>query len=144
MTHTLYKLLEDRNSSYNHLVKHARELASLNLQLQKHLPDSLGKHCQLANYRSNTLVIQSESAAWASKLRYLLPQLRRELSQYTAFSGLKDIHIRVVATATEPREKPSPPRLSKQSAQLLEQAAASISDPGLGKALAQLARYKHR
>ncbi|MCK5639280.1 MAG: DUF721 domain-containing protein [Gammaproteobacteria bacterium] len=142
MPHTIYKLLEDRNSSYSMLVRHATELASLNLQLQKHLPASLGKHCQLANYRSNTLVIQSESAAWASKLRYLLPQLRRELKQYTSFSGLKDIHIKVASTATAPAEKPSPPRLSKQSAQLLEQAAASMSDPELGKALAQLARHK--
>lgn len=144
MTNTLYKLLEDRNSGYSNLVKHARELNSLNLQLQRHLPASLGKHCQLANYRSNTMIIQSESAAWASKLRYLLPQLRRELSQYPVFSGLKDIHIRVAATVTESREKPSPPRLSNQSALLLEQAAASISDPDLGKALAQLARHTHR
>ena len=98
MYHTLYNLLEDRNTSYSQLVEHARELALLTVVLHKHLPDSFAKHCQLANYRSNTLVIQSESAAWAAKLRYLTPQLRQELSQHPTFSGLTEIRVRVATS----------------------------------------------
>lgn len=59
------------------------------------LPDELAPHCHTVNIISNTIVIETDSAVWATRLRYLAPELIKILQQNSPFAHLTEIQCRV-------------------------------------------------
>jgi hypothetical protein len=86
------------------LIARATLLAQYDERLRAHLPEPLDRHCVLANLRGNTAVLAADSAAWASRLRYLAPALLPRLVDL----GLAVTRIDVVVMP--PRTPPAPPR----------------------------------
>lgn len=68
--------------------------------LTKTLPETLASHCQLANYRQGRLIIAVSNQAIATRLRFILPDLRQQLRKHQAFAGLVGIDFYIT--------KPSP------------------------------------
>ncbi|WP_172600453.1 DUF721 domain-containing protein [Sulfurivermis fontis] len=65
------------------LLEHVQLLQSLTSRLRHCLPHEAANHVQVANLNSERLVIQVDSTAWATRLRYLGPQLLRCLRKNT-------------------------------------------------------------
>ena len=126
---------------YAYLVGRARTLMELGVLLQKLLPAPLNEHCRVLAIKDETLIIASHSPVWAARLRFHAPLLVKQLSDH------QTVKLRTVLVRVRPPEKTSPTtprrqaalRPGKTGAAALQQAAQSISDPGLKTALLRLA-----
>ena len=138
-------------SMQNWLQPHGEHLAALLGQLQRlrrltallraALPEPLAGHCLAANLDGDTLVVGCDSAAWAAKLRYQVPDVLAQLRNHPDVPALSQIRIRV-----QPRREAQHgtvtrrARLSAHNGQLLCAMAEETADPALKAALLRLSR----
>lgn len=137
---TAETLLRRSGGALERLMTQADQLAESNRVFQAYLPPHLRDHTILLRMDEETWSVQTESASWATRLRYALHDIRLTLGQQVGFP-LPKPHIRVVPVA-----RPIPPQrprltLSRQNAQLLEAAARTASDARLSAALRRLAEH---
>ena len=81
-------------NSLKHLVSKAKQITAADEALQAFLPGDLAAHCHVMNITENALVIKVDSAAWATQLRYLTPDLLIAL-QRAKMGTLTTIRYRV-------------------------------------------------
>ena len=124
------------------LIQRARYLESVDKALQQLLGSSLAGHCRVANINHDTLVLQTTSAAWGTRLRYLAPTLLQQLSRQLGWDRVKHAKVQVRPEAFPEREQPVRRRaqLSRESAALLRDVAENTGDPALKAALLRLSR----
>lgn len=125
---------------YSYLINRAKTLQELEALLRELLPAPLNEHCRVLAIRDETLVLATSSPVWAARLRFHAPLLVKQLSAH------QTVTLRTVCVRVRPPEKASPPprrrtalRPGKAGAVALQQAAQTISDPGLKTALLRLA-----
>lgn len=136
---SIRSMLAGQGGSVERLLDRAHRLAELEKRVRAHLPLSLAPHCRIANLRAGILVIQTDSATWHTKLRFLLPGLTRRLREEPGLAELRGIELRV-APSSEPRQRAGRrQRLSEASAELLRSSAEATADPDLRRALQRLA-----
>jgi hypothetical protein len=122
------------------LIVQTENLAKLNQIFLAFLPPHLHEHATLARLDSESWVVQTDSPAWATRLRYILPSLRQPLSEQLGIP-IPSPRIRIAPPAV-PLPSPSPPRhmtISDKTVNILESTARNFSDPQLGAALQRLA-----
>jgi hypothetical protein len=61
------------------LHQRALQLDELNCKVKANLPASLNNYCQVVAFSQGCLVLSATNAAWATELRYCLPELRDKL-----------------------------------------------------------------
>jgi len=123
------------------LMLRASRLRALTHAVQSHLGTPLSAHCQVANIRDDVLVLQTDSAAWASRLRFLGPGLLAHLARAHGLGRLRTTKVLVrptesTARATGHRQT----RISSDSAALLRNVAQSTEHAALRQALLRLSR----
>jgi hypothetical protein len=69
------QLMINNSEILSNLSAHNNTLQKLNNIFQEYLPTPLNQHCQVANFREKTLVIHTESSLWATRLRYITPNI---------------------------------------------------------------------
>lgn len=124
------------------LTTRARQLERLDGEVRRLLPE-LGGHCRVANVRRGTLVLQADSPAWASRLRYQTRSLLGQL-QHRGYANLNAVQVRIAPATAERRPPPRRARLSNASGELLRQTAEDLDNPALRAALRRLARRAGR
>jgi hypothetical protein len=127
-------------------------LTQLNRQLAQHqrlteqlrdlLPPPLNEQLLAAVLNGGRLTLLVPSPVWASRLRYLAPQLQRQLRQQGLL--VEQLHPRIVPQQLEPRKRRQrkPPVLSQQNAKLLSQTAKTMEASPLREALLRLSRHQ--
>ncbi|MCU7904643.1 MAG: DUF721 domain-containing protein [Candidatus Thiodiazotropha sp. (ex Epidulcina cf. delphinae)] len=111
-------------------------------RVRQYLPPPLDSQLKAAVLQEQTLSLFVTSPVWASRLRYLIPQLQRQLRE----NGLSVDRLRtriLPGGAAEPA-KPKLKRrlkLSRKSGDLLRQTAASIDDRQLRDAMLRLSSH---
>lgn len=139
----LSKLLRPKDRHLSALVERGRLLVRLTESVRACLPLPCAEHCRVANCHDGQLVLAADSPAWSARLRFHAPELTRQLKRQHGL-GIRRVRV-VVSPAIETLiPKRSARRdLSHKSAELLQQTAAGIEDPGLRAALLRLARRGH-
>ena len=126
------------------IVSHANTLSGLQRWLESQLPDPMQEQCQVVNFRDDTLILAASSPVWATRLRYLLPQLNALISQKTSGKLLK-IKIKVRPSSELPGIASRPEAtISAATGQLLDQMATAIDHPGLSAALTRIAAHSRK
>lgn len=121
------------------VLEHSRLLSRLNHWLESHLPEPLNRHSQAVNVRDQTLILGASSPVWASRLRYLAPQLMPRLNRDISLN-LLNMKVKVRPSVEQPVTTCRPrAALSAQTAQLLLQVARDIDHPGLQTAMTRIA-----
>lgn len=110
------------------------------------LPVSERPHCVQASRQGEILSLTLDSAAWATRLRYRLPDLLSALGP----SGVSDIRVRIQPPGQGPSGRIAPgwapgrgargARLSAAVVDHLLTAADQMADPGIAESLRRLAR----
>lgn len=54
------------------------------------------KHCKIANFEDGRLTLAVLNAGWATRIRYVLPEIQKELMRHEVFSFLKEIKCKVI------------------------------------------------
>ena len=130
-----------RDGRLQSLLRRAEAVESLNALVRGHLAAPLDQHCRVANLKNGVLTLQTESPAWAARLRYTVPQLLAALRADPRLeSAFTTIRVSVVPQQVR-RDRPGRrASLSSRSADSLRAAAEGMSDPRLAAALRRLAR----
>lgn len=74
-THKSVTEILSNSSQLRGIIAKAKQLEILNDTLVSLLPDNLKRQCYITNLEKNQLVIATESAVWATTLRYEIPNL---------------------------------------------------------------------
>ena len=135
---SLKQLLD--NDTVAALVAHVQRLQAINVLLPTCLPGELAAHVRTAGWREDRLVLQADSAAWVTRLRFLAPQLLRCLQQHPPLATVQHLELRVAPQKKTALPPPQYARLSATSAHIIDAGADTISDPALRAALKRLAR----
>jgi len=135
-------MADQETSPLDNLIRRSKQLRGLSSLVSELLGPDLAAHCQLANIEGNTLILLVASTAWATRVRYQIPQLLQNFTRCEQLSHLTDIKVRISAQATAPVEEPPKRRasMSKEAAFCLRHCAESISDNRLSTALQHLAK----
>jgi len=141
------------NDQLNKLYHHAKDICALNEKLHKHLASSLSSHCNVANYSDETLTVNADTSAWASKLRYCIPDILKFAKLECGLTNLKTVRVKVSPihhkvnqsktgqskfSDTNPARKV---RLSKKSADFIKNIAKTINDPELRKSILKISTH---
>lgn len=123
-----------------YLVAQSDRLARINRAFLAYLPPHLHDHAALVALSDDAWIIQTDSPAWATRLRYVLPSLRNQLAEFLG-ADVPPLNIRIKPAAA----KSAPPQrrvtLTHENAALIEGAAQAVEDDRLGAALLRLARH---
>ncbi len=126
------------------VLNHAHKLSRLQRWLENQLPDSIHKQCQIINFRDNTLFLAANSPVWATRLRFLAPQLNNPFGQKDSTNPLK-IKIKVLPLTYPPKPKShTRMKISGTTGQLLEQIASAIDHPDLSASLVRIAAHSRK
>lgn len=111
--------------------------------LRRALPADLAAHLVGAQQRDAELLIVADGPAWATRLRFLEPELKAALDARTR-RVVRRVVVRVGPPPAPPRPAAPPPSrpLSPAARAALEAGAAQVSDPRLAAALRRLARRR--
>jgi hypothetical protein len=122
------------------LTDQANRLRQLDVELRAAIPSPLDAHAHLATMHDGCVVLQADSPAWATQLRYKTPEILANLQRNPAFASIRSIRIRNALTAVEPSPPPPLPRaLGPAAADALRAQAESSADPALREVLLRLA-----
>lgn len=132
----LHKLLAAPDGALAQLLADGRRQQQLLDQVRQRLPGELADAVASAGIADGALHLGVTSGAWASRLRFLAPQLRRQLGQ-----PLNEVCVHVLACATPPPAAAAPTvqPLSSASRAHLQAVADATADPRLAGALRALA-----
>lgn len=129
---------DDPQSILHYIQKKVLHLNQLNAVWKKNWPD-LAQHSRIANFREGCLVIEVDNAAWATRLRYLIPDLSQKLLNPMQLDTLKNIewYIQPRSSVISPPKR-SAPIVSEPNAHLLKNTALTIKVKQLQDALMRL------
>jgi len=131
-----------RSTQLRRLTQFSSQLTELSALTQSCLPTPLQGHCQAINIRGKTLILQTESPAWASQLRFYTPAMLSTLTHHRC-NYIKEIHIRIKpVSALKPPYARHKMNISSQSATLITALAENTSYSGLKQSLLRLASRK--
>ena len=114
----------------NRLATRSQQLSQFNRVFLSKLPSLLGNYCQVRDYQNGILLVEAQSQAVATQLRFTKPQLLGRLRQGQPFQRLTDIEVKVVkpSSATRPRRKLVPNTdVSASNRQMLRDTADHIA-----------------
>jgi hypothetical protein len=118
------------------------QLTKLNQIWQAEISADLAEHTRVANFRDSYLIVECDSAAWATRLRYTLPDITQKLLKHPDLRDLTHIEWNIQPLFHAPHSQLStvPLALSSTSAQLLKNAADHIKVKPLQEALLRISR----
>lgn len=96
---TLLSLQDRPRSTIARLLNQASARDAWTAQLRAFLPRELSSSCQVANVRDHLMAVHIHNAAWATRFRFLIPELLPQLNQLADFAAVREIRIRVAPVA---------------------------------------------
>jgi hypothetical protein len=142
------KVLQQSSASLDRLLQHSRYLEYLSRRVLTYLPAEFAEKISVLGFSNKNkqkkddqyaLIIAAISPAWASKLRFYTPTLKRSLCAEPQFSQLKKIVIRVTSSTTAVKKDQKNPVYSQNSAAIIQDSAEHIENDDLKEALMRLA-----
>lgn len=113
------------NKQLSTICQHSMQLEELSLKISAFLPSHFISKCQVGSFNKGCLVLTTTNAAFASEIRYLLPELRDKLRKEAGLYQLSSIKITIIAPSSQienPAQKNLLPCLKKPRQPLLVKA----------------------
>lgn len=135
------KLFKDKSLSINELCQKASLIQKVEQKLKKCLDPSLHDYFELANIKTDSVVILVNSPTWATRLRYNIPAILDALNNQLNFTTIKTVRIKVKTLIPEPSAKTENKIcLSESSAQILRNVADNFNDSELRECFIKLSK----
>lgn len=137
----LRQILSPGCDQVRNLVAEIHRMQDLTRRVRGLLPADTGQHLSLVTLAKNGMILWTDSAAWATRLRYSAPTLAASLHNHLQMKNPLALTIRVLPTemlaAVAPR---AAPRLSAAAGEHISASAQHTTDPQLRAAWQRLAR----
>ncbi len=128
------------NDILANLYKHSLTILKIQESVRLALGPPLAQHLYVANISPDSIIIFTDSQAWATKLRFQTQEIINTAKKITGFNDLESVRIKVsplLTTTTRPGNSIS---ISPSTTQLLRTVAENINDTALQTALLKLSR----
>lgn len=136
---TLRPILTPGCDQVRNLVAEARRLQDLTHRIRQLLPDEEAPHLRAANPSSNGIILWTDSAVWATRLRYSAPHLATAIRDALQLNKPVTLQVRVLPEQGTRETKASPlPPLSEEARDVLAACAEHTTDPQLSAAWQRL------
>jgi len=129
--------LLDSSSDLSSILTHIETLRQLQKHLCSRLDPPLNQHITIANFHRQTLIVHTDSSAWAAKLRFKIPDILDIVRNNHQLTDIQTVRIKVMPVEQTTDMAP-PAKISRQAAGILRQVADNISDPALRSSLHNL------
>ena len=135
-------LLKADTSTIGRLIQHIEFLKSLEHKLLSFLDPPLTKHCTIANYANDTLILHTDTPVWASRIRYITPQILPFMQNECGLAALKTIRIKAIPARFPNTNSPDNSwKLEEHTANFIKQAAAATTDEPLRQSLQKISTH---
>lgn len=124
------------------LCARAAVISNLQRKLCADLGPPLSDHLRVANFNNETLILYTDSPAWAARLRFKIPDILKCAQAISGSNKLRTIRIKVDIPPSDSNETKKRISLSTQTAELIRQTAATITDDSLRSILQRLSCHK--
>lgn len=138
-------------SNLSRLLRHADDREAWTSQFRALLPQDMTRdirlQCQVANLRDTVLTVHIANSAWATRLRFMVPDLLPKLRSLAAFARVQEIRIRTVPAEASPAARDSTERSTRKvdrrppDSSVLTELASRTDYEGLADAILRLARH---
>jgi len=135
------KILQTPSANIERLLQHGRFLDYITQRIKTYFPADISDNITVVKFDKKTLVIAVVSSAWASKLRFFIPELKRSLIVESRFAHLATIRIKVLAKRTAKSALTHTPVCSDFAAKTLHENAQFIHNDELKTSLLNLSRH---
>ena len=119
------------------LCHHIEKINELQILLYEYLDYPLHEHVVVADYQQKTLILHTDSAAWAAKLRYKTPDILKVFK--SDLPELRTIRIKVAPSIPQNRSSRQAEQISPDTAHAIRQVADKIGDKALRSTLYSIA-----
>ena len=126
------------SDTLSNLCNHIEKLSKLQIKLCSQLDSPLNQHVTVADYQQKTLVLHTDSPAWAAKLRFKTPDILVVLKN--DLTDIQTIRIKVIPTNPATTKPPPSTKISPDTANLIRQVADNIPDTALRSVLFNIAK----
>ena len=144
-TQTVRQLIHSSHS-LSRLFNEASSRSQLTERIRLCLPAELHPHCLAASVQGTTLVLYTDTPAWATSLRYQYRHLQTQLKHEHDLCQIEQIRVRVQPGPTQqpsPALNSEPPDRSSPTAMLDSLADAAV-DERIRTALKRLSRRRRQ
>jgi len=124
------------------LYKRSLELIKLQESIRLELGSPLSEHLYLANFCKDTIVIFTDSPAWAAKLRFKTNRIIEIARNQPKLQQLQTVRIRTSPMLLAETRKGDSVSISPAATRLLEEVAQNMDDPELRHSLLRLSQNK--
>lgn len=142
---TVFKLISHQDERFKHLLLQAKALTEIKIIINQVIDYQIAEHTEVAKIHNGQLTLICDSSVWATRLRYMEPQIVTKLKQYSSLKSIHKIEIKVRPLSAHRLSPTNKPRrqvnLSANAARQIVNDAEAISDPILQNALKKLARH---
>lgn len=136
----IQELLKHRSVQLSELFIRAAELARMGQTLRCELPSPLRDHIMVAGFDQKTLVLQTDSPAWAARLRFETPRLLELARLKCNLPSIQTVRIQVAPPMQIRKPRSRDVHLSRRAADVLRNSASSTDDVALRESLLRLSR----
>lgn len=129
------------NKQLADLCQRSVQLEELSDKVTQLLPSELASQCHVGSFNKGCLVLTTASAAWASQLRYAIPELRDRLRKEAGMYQLSSIKVSVAESTHDYRKpvQPKPHELSEKAKATIISESQNCTYQPLQRALIHLA-----
>lgn len=123
------------------LCKRSVQLEELTNKIKLLLPEVLANECHVGSFNKGCLLLTTTNAAWASQLRYAIPELRDKLRKEAGMYQLSSIKIAVIEPTVQYEKSALPQKheLSEKAKAIIISESQHCTYEPLQKALLHLA-----
>jgi len=136
----LSSLLDADQGALGGIARHARRLERVRRAILAALPGNAAPHLQVAAVDAQRLLLHVDSTAWATRLRYAVPAMRRQLAQQLRLH-VETIRIQVRTSPITPHSASVIRHISATNRRHIQRVAKHVDDPALARALQRLADH---
>ncbi|EKE00563.1 MAG: hypothetical protein ACD_21C00328G0011 [uncultured bacterium] len=123
---TIGEILEKDLSVFTKLMKKSQVTQDLAFVFQNVIDADLAKHCHFANLEGSVVTVTVTNAAWATRLRYAIPDLIKTLRTQPEFKTVASIRYLVNRQLNESKPKKKQTRLSSSNEILWQETLAKL------------------
>ena len=136
------KYLAPGNSRLSALLQQTIAIRTLKVALWPAIPTSLQAHCDVANFRGQTLVLVTHSSVWAAKLRHISPRILHAARKLCKIDAQK-IQIKIQPFTVAKPQSTRPRTLPQRTAVHLRDVASGVEDEELKEILLTIATHSN-
>ncbi len=131
--------ITSENTLLHQLTVRSQQLQALNQRLAEILPPEMCAHCYLANINHQTVVIHTDNASYATRLRFQANTIFQALTGHVPHI-ISKLDVRVRPTLNSPIARRESLSMSRHSAQMIQATAQTLDNTALQRSLYKLAR----